>query len=91
MDSQYSPNNLTEPLDRLIRKGHSYDIVVKSLKVAFIFVLTFNRMTYVVPYFSTPNGKNFTYDEDLCSDGFLVVHRRLMVSFELTFCIPIRL
>ena len=31
----YLPNNLTKPLNRLIHKGYSYDIVVKSLRKAY--------------------------------------------------------
>ena len=31
----HSPEKLTKPLNRLIRKGYSYDIVVKSLRLAF--------------------------------------------------------
>lgn len=32
---QYSPQKLTKPLNRLIKKGYSYDTVVRSLKIAY--------------------------------------------------------
>ena len=32
---KYSPQKLTKPLNRLIKKGYSYDTVVKSLKIAY--------------------------------------------------------
>ena len=32
---QYSPQKLTESLNRLIKKGYSYDTVVRSLKIAY--------------------------------------------------------
>ena len=33
---QYSPQKLTKPLHRLIKKGYSYDTVVRSLKIAYV-------------------------------------------------------
>ena len=33
---QYSPQKLTLPLNRLIKKGYSYDTVVRSLKITFL-------------------------------------------------------
>ena len=32
---QYSPQKLTKPLNRLIKKGYSYETVVKPLKIAY--------------------------------------------------------
>ena len=32
---QYSPQKLIKPLNRLIKKGYSYDTVVRSLKIAY--------------------------------------------------------
>ena len=32
---QYSPQKLTKPLNRLIKKGYSYDTVVRPLKIAY--------------------------------------------------------
>ena len=32
---QYSPQKITKPLNRLIKKGYSYDSVVRSLKIAY--------------------------------------------------------
>ena len=41
--ARYSPNKLTKPLNRLIPKGYSYGIVFKSLRMAFLLVLTLIR------------------------------------------------
>ena len=32
---QYSPQKLIKPLNRLIKKGYSYDTVARSLKIAY--------------------------------------------------------